>query len=107
MGDFKIKGNYISVECRDFGEVDGDRVRIEVNGEVVKANLFLNNYFKGVIIDLKPGLNQIDFIALNQGESAPNTAEFKVYNTKGIVVNHNQWSLVTGVKASVIVVREN
>ena len=106
LGDFNVKGNYVSIECRDFGEVDGDRVRIEVNGVVVKANLFLYSHFKGVVVDLKPGFNQINFIALNQGESGPNTAEFKVYNDKGIVVHHNQWNLATGVKASVIVVRD-
>jgi hypothetical protein len=43
----------------------------------------LNSNFKGFEIVLEKGFNKIDFVALNQGSSGPNTAEFKVYDDKG------------------------
>ena len=106
MGDFKVKGSWVSIECRDHEYVDGDRVRVFVNGDVVANNVYLTSFFKGINIDLKKGFNQIDFVALNQGESGPNTAEFRVFDAKGILVSRNEWNLTTGTKATIIVVNE-
>ena len=52
------------------------------------------------------GFNKIDFIALNQGSSGPNTAEVRVYNENGDLVSANQWNLATGVRATYILVKE-
>ena len=45
-------------------------------------------------------------LALNQGESGPNTAEFQVYDDKGNLVSSKQWNLLTGVKATIVVTKE-
>ncbi|WP_067149423.1 hypothetical protein [Pseudotamlana agarivorans] len=106
LGDFNSNGKFVNVVYRDHGYMDGDIIQVRVNDDVVHARVFLSNSFKGFKLDLKPGINKIDFVALNQGESGPNTAEFRVIDDMGNVVTHNQWNLATGVKATVIVVKE-
>ena len=58
-------------------------------------------------IKLLEGFNKIDFVALNQGESGPNTAEVRVYDDDGNVMMSNLWNLATGSKATFIVVKQD
>lgn len=106
FGDFKSNSKFVNIAYRDHGAVDGDLIQVRVNDDVVQARVFLTNNFSGLKLDLKPGINKIDFVALNQGESGPNTAEFIVVDDAGNVVSSNQWNLATGVKATIIVVKE-
>ena len=106
LGDFKLDGNSIEIIFRDHEYFDGDRVRILVNDIVIIENVLLENSFKGLNYKLKSGFNKIDFLALNQGESGPNTAEIRVFNEQGGLVTSNQWNLATGVKATLIVVKD-
>ncbi|MBU2951065.1 hypothetical protein KO493_10190 [Tamlana agarivorans] len=106
LGDFTSSALFVNVVYRDHGYVDGDVIQVRVNDDVVQARIFLSNGFQGFKLDLHPGENRIDFVALNQGESGPNTAEFRVVDDTGKVVTHNQWNLATGVKATVIVFKE-
>ncbi|MFB9057651.1 hypothetical protein ACFFU9_12960 [Mariniflexile ostreae] len=106
FGDFKSKAKFINVVYRDHGYVDGDIIQVRVNDDVIHPRVFLTGSFKGFKLDLKKGFNKIDFVALNQGESGPNTAEFRVVDDTGHVVSHNQWNLATGVKATIIIVKE-
>ena len=55
---------------------------------------------------MKVGFNKIVFVALNQGQSGPNTAQLRIADDQGYVVSNNVWNLLTGVKASVVVVKE-
>ena len=66
-------------------------------------SLLLSNGFKGFNIPLQPGANKVEFLALNQGESGPNTAEFVVYDDQENLVSSKRWNLLTGVKATIIV----
>jgi len=86
--------------------VDGDRVSILVNDEVIVQNLTLNSSFRGINLKLKEGFNKIDFIALNQGESGPNTAELRIYDDNDVLLSANQWNLATGAKATLIIVKQ-
>lgn len=106
FGDFKSKAKFVNISFRDHGAVDGDLIQVRVNDDVVMASVFLTGGFKGLKLDLKPGFNKIDFVALNQGESGPNTAEFQVVDDLGNLVSANRWNLATGVKATIIVVKE-
>ena len=106
LGDFKTNAKFIGIVARDHEYVDGDRVKIYVNGVVVEHNLLLSGSFKGVNIDLAEGFNRLDFEALNQGSSGPNTAEFRVYDDKGQLISANEWNLTTGIKATMIIVKE-
>lgn len=106
FGDFKTKSLFVNVIYRDHEYFDGDRIQILVNDTVLVYDVLLTNEFSGIQIDLIDGFNRIDFLALNQGDSGPNTAEFQVYDDQGSLISGNRWNLSTGVKATVIVVKE-
>ncbi|PWA05026.1 hypothetical protein [Flavobacterium psychrotolerans] len=106
LGDFKSRSTFVKISYRDFGEVDGDLIRVLVNDKEVQSRVFLEGNFKGFELNLEKGFNKIDFEALNQGYSGPNTAEFKVYDDQGMLVSANQWNLATGFKATIIIVKE-
>ncbi|EDP95866.1 hypothetical protein U8527_12110 [Kordia algicida OT-1] len=106
LGDFKSNGEFVEIVCRDHEFVDGDRVRVYVNDVVVVENIRLEAVYKKLDITLKKGFNKIDFQALNQGSSGPNTAEFRVYDDKGELISANEWNLTTGIKATMIIVKE-
>ncbi len=106
LGDLKTTAKFIGIVCRDHEYVDGDRVRIYANDVVVEPNILLNGSFKGININLDKGFNRLDFEALNQGSSGPNTAQVNIYDEKGNLLHSNKWLLSTGAKASLIVVQE-
>ena len=106
LGDFKTNAKFVGVVCRDHEYVDGDRVKIYLNGQVVEFNMLLSGAFKGINVDLVDGFNRIEFEALNQGSSGPNTAQIVVTDEAGKVLHNNKWNLSTGSKASLIVVKE-
>ena len=106
LGDVKSNGKFVGVVCRDHEFVDNDRVKIYLNGEVVDPDLLLSGVFKGINVDLKHGFNRLEFEALNQVSSGPNTAQVNVYDDKGTLIMANKWNLSTGAKATIIVVKE-
>ena len=106
LGDFKTKADKINVIYRDHMYPDGDRIRVFVNDDVFKPNVLLHSTYSGFKLDLQKGFNKIDFYALNQGQSGPNTAEFQVLDEHGNVISSNQWNLATGVKATIILIKE-
>ena len=106
LGDVSTGSSYVNILCRDFEYVDGDRVRISVNDSIVIYNLYLESSFSGFKLPLSKGFNKIDFTALNQGSSGPNTAELRVFDDSNSLISSNQWNLSTGAKATFIVVKK-
>lgn len=106
LGDFRNNGRFVQIAIRDHESPDGDLIRIMLNDKEVVPRILLQERFKSISIDLVMGFNKIDFVALNQGESGPNTAEVRVFDDKGNLVGANKWNLATGVKATYIVVKE-
>ncbi len=106
LGDFRTTAKKVKVSYRDHEYVDGDRIRVWVNDRIVKDVIYLNSSFQGFDLDLAPGFNKIDFEALNQGTSGPNTAEFRVVDDQGNLISSNRWDLATGFKATIIIVKE-
>ncbi|GAA3520836.1 hypothetical protein GCM10022393_38920 [Aquimarina addita] len=106
LGDFKSEAVFVELVYRDHESVDGDVVRIFVNDDIVRPNVLLDATFRGFKIDLIKGFNRIDIQALNQGASGPNTAAFKLFDDTGKLITSNEWNLTTGVKATLIVVKE-
>lgn len=102
LGDFKTDAARVNISCRDHLYVDGDMIRVWVNDEVVMERIILLGNFQGFNLPLKQGFNKIEFEAINQGTSGPNTAEFNVYDDKGVLIAANRWDLATGFKASVV-----
>lgn len=106
MGDVKSNGKFVGVICRDHEFVDGDRVKIYLNDQVIDHNVLLTGSFKGVNIDLQKGFNKLDFEALNVGSSPPNTAQVDVYDDQGQLIYSNKWLLSAGSKATLIITKE-
>ena len=79
----ETNSEYIIIKCRDHEYVDGDRIRLMINGAVIHPNISLSSMFYVVDVDLDDGYNNIDFIALNEGESSPNTAQLIVQDEFG------------------------
>ncbi|HEX8269316.1 MAG TPA: hypothetical protein VF581_05440 [Flavobacterium sp.] len=105
-GDYRTTSPYIIVHYRDFGEIDGDAVRLHNNDRVVVAEDYLGDSYDKVRIDLVEGFNKIDVEALNQGSLGPNTAEYQIYDAAGMLMTTNQWFLATGFKVIIIIVKE-
>lgn len=106
FGDYKTTGKSVDLFFRDHEFVDGDKVRIVVNDEILYSSITLTGRFRPILLKLKEGMNRIDIIALNQGSSGPNTAEFKLLDDKGRVLKSDQWNLTTGTKGTFIVIKE-
>ncbi|MEM5564848.1 hypothetical protein WNY78_07015 [Psychroserpens sp. AS72] len=106
LGEIKSNGAFVRIVCRDHEYPDGDIVQVKVNDDIIVPRLVLTGGYKGFNVDLNVGSNKIEFTALNQGESGPNTAEFIVYDDNGNLVSSKKWNLLTGVKATVIVVKD-
>jgi hypothetical protein len=102
LGEHRVDTKFVNIVCRDHQYPDGDRVQILLNGAVVKSNLLLTGSYRRVEVNLVDGKNTVDIVALNQGESGPNTAEFVVYDDKGNMISSKEWNLLTGVKATII-----
>jgi len=106
FGTFNTNSKTIEVLCRDHQYVDGDKVALIHNGNVIIHQIYLKENFQSFIIDLVEGQNIIEFQALNQGTSGPNTAHFRVFDENGVVIVENEWNLATGVKATLVVQKE-
>ncbi|MEP5254277.1 MAG: hypothetical protein ABJQ39_04385 [Winogradskyella arenosi] len=102
LGEHRVDTKFVNIVCRDHQYPDGDRVQILINGNIVKHNLLLTGSYRRVEVNLADGRNTVDIVALNQGDSGPNTAEFVVYDDKGNVISSKEWNLLTGVKATII-----
>lgn len=106
LGEYRNNGSFVNIICRDHGYFDGDYVQVLLNDEIIIPRLLLTNSYKGFNIELKDGINKIDFLALNQGESGPNTAELQVFDDNEVLISAKAWNLLTGVKATVVVIKD-
>ena len=106
LGDLETKSKYIVIKCRDHEYVDGDRIRLLLNGAVIHPNISLTSVYYIVDVDLDEGYNNIDFIALNEGESSPNTAQLIVLDEFGNQLSNKKWLISTGYKAKLVVFKK-
>ncbi len=106
LGEIRNDGEYVNIILRDHEYPDGDLIKVEVNENIVMPAILLTEKAKGFKLDLKSGFNVVDFVALNQGSSGPNTAEIIVYDDQGKLVGTNRWNLATGVKATYIIYKK-
>ena len=106
LGSFKTKSFTSTIRYKDAAYVDGDKIRVYLNDKIIEPEVVLDGTFKGFKITLVDGVNKIDFEALNEGFASPNTAEFQVYDDKGIAISASQWNVGTGYKATIILVKE-
>ena len=106
FGEIRTKSEYMDIMAADFGAEDGDRVRVLINGTVVIQEFTLTNMYRPLRIRLMEGFNNIEFEAMNQGTSGPNTATFILYDQWEKMMMKGEWALVTGFKGRVMVIKE-
>lgn len=106
LGTYKTTSKFVRVECRDYSYVDGDIIKIYINEQPLKNNIVLKGGNFVVYLDLNEGYNRIDFQALNQGLSGPNTAELKLYDANDNLISSKEWNLLTGQIATLGVIRK-
>ena len=106
LGDLKTKSKYIRIKCRDHEYVDGDRIRLLLNKGIIHPNITLTGSFYVIDIEMEEGLNTIEFEALNEGLSSPNTAELKIYDENDVLLSSNRWLITTGYKARLIILKQ-
>ncbi|AXT20335.1 hypothetical protein D7030_04235 [Flavobacteriaceae bacterium AU392] len=99
LGNINTKSKHFRIRCRDHEYVDGDRIKLLLNGEVIIPNITLQSSFYVIDVILKEGHNTIEFLALNEGTSSPNTAQLEVFDENEVLVASNQWLITTGYKA--------
>lgn len=105
LGTIYSNTRSVKIECRDHSYVDGDRIQIYLNEKVVSGNIGLKGNYYVLYINLEQGYNRIDFQALNQGFSGPNTAELNVYDNKGNLISAKEWNLPTGATATLGIIK--
>ncbi len=106
LGGFSTTSKTITILCRDFSAPDGDVVAILLNEETIIRHIELTTSYQQYTIPLNVGLNTVSFLALNQGQSGPNTAAFSVFDESGNLLSSNMWNLATGAKAYLSIARD-
>jgi len=107
LGTVKSATKMVKIECRDHSYIDGDRIRIYLNEKVVSSNIGLKSNYYVLYLNLEKGYNRIDFQALNQGFSGPNTAEVILYDANGTIISAKDWNIATGETATLGVIIKN
>lgn len=105
LGRYETNTSRIRIVCRDHSYVDGDRVKLYVNEQVIRRSITLEGGYFIIDVNLKEGFNRIDIEALNQGSSGPNTAEFKVFDDNGNLLAAREWNILTGYIATMVVMK--
>jgi len=107
LGTIQSNTKFVRIEYKDFGLVDGDRVRVFLNEKEIDGNVHLDGLYYTLHINLEKykGYNKIDIQAINQGYVGPNTAEFIVYDDKGNIIAHKAWNLQKGEIATLGIVK--
>jgi len=104
LGTINSATKQVRVVCRDYSYVDGDIIKIYINEQPLKNNVVLKSGSYMVYLDLNEGYNRIDFQAMNQGLSGPNTAELRLYDANDNLISSNEWNLLTGQTATLGVI---
>lgn len=106
IGYIETKAPFVILSYHDAGEVDGDQIRLLINGEVARGAIVLGGRPGQFRVDLRLGTNTIEFVALNEGQLSPNTAALDVLDENGNVLGGGGWNLEKGHKASLTVVKK-
>lgn len=106
LGDLKTKSDIVILKCRDFGQIDGDRVNVLHGKAIAYGNITLQYNYHTIQLELKEGFNEIGFQALNNGELGVNTAELLVYDKNGKLLSTKYWHIAANFKATLMILKE-
>lgn len=104
FGTFTINQEMVTIRYLDYGNVDGDMVKVVLNDKTIYSSITLYGEFKEVRIPMIIGLNKLEIFALNEGLYSPNTAKFQLYESQRQMIS-GEWELLTGFKAIFIINR--
>jgi hypothetical protein len=103
LGQFVVYTQKISLNSRDYGVIDGDLVRVWLNGQIISNQIYLESKFKEFILNLEKGMNVIEIEALNYGDLSPNTGQFTFFDDNKELVTNQYWNLGIGYKARILI----
>ena len=103
LATYKCSTATAKFALKDFGDPDGDVVRIWLNDEIVINAITLESGYREIKLNLRNGQNLLVIEALNEGIVSPNTAQFSIFNDKGDLIGNNLSGLLTNVKATIII----
>jgi hypothetical protein len=106
LGEYTVYTKEIKISARDYSAIDGDLVRIWLNGEIVTKVVDLESGYQRFDYVLKEGLNIIQIEALNIGLSFPNTGQFSFVDGNGKVITEQFWGLNEGYRAIIKVYKK-
>ncbi|NLP58228.1 hypothetical protein [Lutibacter sp. B1] len=106
LGTIYSTSKTVRIECRDHSYVDGDIIKIFINEKPIDSKIALKGNYYVLYVNLEQGYNRIDFQAMNQGLSGPNTAELNVYDDKGNLISAKEWNLPTGYIATLGIIKK-
>jgi len=104
FGTFTISQEIVTIRYLDYGNVDGDMVKVVLNDKTIYPSLTLYGEYNEVRVSMEMGINKLEIYALNEGLYSPNTAKFQLYESKRQMIS-GEWELLTGFKAIFIVNR--
>ncbi len=99
LGAIEVTSRNIAATAYDHATVDGDRVKISLNRQVVVSDLNLVGPPGSVVnLSLKSGMNTLTVLALNEGSVSPNTATLVLPGN-----NVKEWDLHQNESATVFI----
>ena len=99
LGRAMVFTKKIELSTRDYGLIDGDHIRVWLNGVLVNPSIVLRDDFQKFSVELNPGMNIIEIEALNYGQLSPNTGQYDFYDANGTLFSQKYWNLGIGYKA--------
>ena len=82
------------IQVYDKGKIDGDRISLYLNGELLLEDYTVGKIKKELTLHLKPGENYLVMHALNLGRIPPNTAAIRIFRNgrpKDIILNSDMY----------------
>lgn len=105
IGEVTTTSGLIGLVLRDYSQVDGDKVKIIVNGQVAAKRMTLTGRFEGVNVQLNDGFNKIEFEIISAGSVPPATAQFDAYNDEEQLIFSKRWFLSKKAIGTFIVIK--
>lgn len=105
LGEKEVNTREIEIAYYDHGSIDGDRVSVLLNGQIVASNVTLTASPQSVVVQLREGTNRVSFQALNEGTASPNTATFYIYDGEGKEIYQNAWNITEGYRSTLLVIK--
>ena len=97
MGLCKVPMGDITLRFYDHGSVDGDRVKLEWNGDLLRKDLLLDGEPGTTItVTVDEEDNFLNITALNEGSSPPNTDTIVVTPCRDGRSESFMWNMKTG-----------